>query len=210
MIYIYPDNLRAKPKLWLWELRDVAVIGIGFLFSVLALANGSGMLLMILTVLFAFLSIRMEGASILDFLRCLLPVPAPAILRVECPTKMTDAEMRQWLAVTENSRFQWTEDKITSLNGRGALYYFGGEDGIYIRIQPGGELSVGTYKGAFPHIGEALFTRKAVMDCGDFNRAFQKAAQLGGRQFLQDMFSSKPSQEFIEVPAPPGMGMQMM
>lgn len=70
--------------------------------------------------------------------------------------------------------------------------------------------SVGTYKGAFPHIGEALFTRKAVMDCGDFNRAFQKAAQLGGRQFLQDMFSSKPSQEFIEVPAPPGMGMQMM
>ena len=209
-MYIYPDNLRAKPKLWLWELRDVAVIGIGFLFSVLALANGSGMLLMILTVLFAFLSIRMEGASILDFLRCLLPVPAPAILRVECPTKMTDAEMRQWLAVTENSRFQWTEDKITSLNGRGALYYFGGEDGIYIRIQPGGELSVGTYKGAFPHIGEALFTRKAVMDCGDFNRAFQKAAQLGGRQFLQDMFSSKPSQEFIEIPAPPGMGMQMM
>ena len=123
---------------------------------------------------------------------------------------MTDAEMRQWLAVTENRRFQWTEDKITSLNGRGALYYFGGEDGIYIRIQPGGELSVGTYKGAFPHIGEALFTRKAVMDCGDFNRAFQKAAQLGGRQFLQDMFSSKPSQEFIEIPAPPGMGMQMM
>ena len=65
-IYIYPDNLRAKPKLWLWELRDVAVIGIGFLLSVLALANGAGMLLMILTVLFAFLSIRMEGASILD------------------------------------------------------------------------------------------------------------------------------------------------
>ena len=69
MIYIYPDNLRAKPKLWLWELRDVAVIGIGFLFSVLALTQGAGMLLLILTVLFAFLSIRMEGASILDFLR---------------------------------------------------------------------------------------------------------------------------------------------
>lgn len=70
-MYIYPDNLRAKPKLWLWELRDVAVIGIGFLFSVLALANGAGMLLMILTVLYAFLSIRMEGASILD--SCAVP-----------------------------------------------------------------------------------------------------------------------------------------
>ena len=68
-MYIYPDNLRAKPKLWLWELRDVAVIGIGALLSVLALVQGWGMFLLILTVLYAFLSIRMEDASILDFLR---------------------------------------------------------------------------------------------------------------------------------------------
>ena len=69
-IYIYPDNLKAKAKLWLWELRDVAVIGAGLLLSVLALSHGAGMLLLVLTVLYAFLSIRMEGASILDFLRC--------------------------------------------------------------------------------------------------------------------------------------------
>ncbi len=69
-MYIYPDNLRAKAKLWLWELRDVAVIGIGFLLSVLALVQGLGMFLLVLTVLYAFLSIRMEGASILDFMRC--------------------------------------------------------------------------------------------------------------------------------------------
>ena len=69
-IFIYPHKLRAKPKLWLWELRDVAVVGAGFLLSVLALSHGAGMLLLVLTVLYAFLSIRMEGASILDFLRC--------------------------------------------------------------------------------------------------------------------------------------------
>ncbi len=69
-MYIYPDNLRAKAKLWLWELRDVAAIGIGFLLSVLALVQGLGMFLLVLTVLYAFLSIRMEGASILDFMRC--------------------------------------------------------------------------------------------------------------------------------------------
>ncbi len=69
-MYIYPDNLRAKAKLWLWELRDVAIIGIGFLLSVLALAQGLGMLPLVVTVLYAFLSIRMEGASILDFMRC--------------------------------------------------------------------------------------------------------------------------------------------
>ncbi len=69
-MYIYPDNLLAKARLWLWELRDVAVIGIGFLLSVLALVQGLGMFLLVLTVLYAFLSIRMEGASILDFMRC--------------------------------------------------------------------------------------------------------------------------------------------
>ena len=69
-MYIYPDNLRAKAKLWLWELKDIVVIGVGFLLSVLALAQGLGMLLLVLTALYAFLSIHVEGASILDFLRC--------------------------------------------------------------------------------------------------------------------------------------------
>ncbi len=28
-MYIYPDNLTSRAVLWLWELRDVAVVGIG-------------------------------------------------------------------------------------------------------------------------------------------------------------------------------------
>ena len=50
-IFIYPDNLKATAKLWLWELRDVSVIGTGLLLSVLALSHGAGMLLLVLTVL---------------------------------------------------------------------------------------------------------------------------------------------------------------
>ena len=33
-MYIYPDNLKSKAVLWLWELRDIAVIGVGALISV--------------------------------------------------------------------------------------------------------------------------------------------------------------------------------
>ena len=55
--------------LWLWTLRDVAIIGVGFLFSALALVQSGTMLPMVVTVLYAFLSIRVESASILDFLR---------------------------------------------------------------------------------------------------------------------------------------------
>lgn len=65
----YPENLKAKPMLWLWELRDIGIIGVGFLLSVLALSQGAGMIPLVITVLFSFLTIRVDGSSILDFLR---------------------------------------------------------------------------------------------------------------------------------------------
>ncbi len=68
-MYIYPNNLKAKPTLWLWALRDVAVIGVGLVLSVLALVELGLVPPLIATVLYAFLSIRLEDSSILDFLR---------------------------------------------------------------------------------------------------------------------------------------------
>lgn len=38
-MYIYPDNLKSKAVLWLWQLRDIGIIGIGCLISVFALAH---------------------------------------------------------------------------------------------------------------------------------------------------------------------------
>ena len=67
-MYIYPENLKAKPMLWLWQLRDVGIIGVAFILSVLALAQGVGMAPLVLTVLYAFLVIQVDGSSILDFL----------------------------------------------------------------------------------------------------------------------------------------------
>lgn len=50
-MFIYPDNLKAKPMLWLWLLRDIAVIGVAALLSVLALSQDHGMGLLVVTVL---------------------------------------------------------------------------------------------------------------------------------------------------------------
>lgn len=33
-MYIYPDNLKSKASMWLWELKDLAVTGIIVLVSV--------------------------------------------------------------------------------------------------------------------------------------------------------------------------------
>lgn len=37
-MYIYPDNLKAKATMWLWSLKDLAIVGIIILFSVFAFA----------------------------------------------------------------------------------------------------------------------------------------------------------------------------
>ena len=38
-MYMYPDNLKAKATLWLWELKDIGIIGVGLLISVFALSQ---------------------------------------------------------------------------------------------------------------------------------------------------------------------------
>ena len=68
-MYIYPDNLKSKATLWLWELRDIGIIGIGCLISVFALSQLGWLPPIVLTALYAFLSIRLEDVSILDFIR---------------------------------------------------------------------------------------------------------------------------------------------
>ena len=66
---LYPGDLEARAAVWLWELRDVAIIGVGALLSVLILVQTGLLPPLVLTALYAFLSIRLERASILDFLR---------------------------------------------------------------------------------------------------------------------------------------------
>lgn len=68
-MYIYPDHLRAKATLWLWQLRDIGIIGVALLLSVLAISQLGLALPIVLTAVYAFLTIRFEDTSILDFLR---------------------------------------------------------------------------------------------------------------------------------------------
>lgn len=68
-MYLYPDNLKAKATLWLWELRDIGIIGVGLLISVFAFSQIGFMVPIVITAVYAFLSIRFEDTSILDFIR---------------------------------------------------------------------------------------------------------------------------------------------
>lgn len=67
--YIYPQNLKATANLWLWSLRDFAIACVALLISILALTQLGLILPFALTVAYAFLSIRLEAITVLDYVR---------------------------------------------------------------------------------------------------------------------------------------------
>lgn len=68
-MYIYPDNLKAAPTLWLWRLRDVAAGGLLAVLGVAALAQFGTYFFAAIAALYLFLTIRFDDACILDFIR---------------------------------------------------------------------------------------------------------------------------------------------
>ncbi len=67
--YLYPKNLKATANLWLWSLRDFAIICIALLLSVLMFAQTQSFLPLVVTLCFGFLTIRLEDTTVLDFIR---------------------------------------------------------------------------------------------------------------------------------------------
>ena len=60
--YIYPENLRANVKLWFWSVRG------GIILSVVILVNFWNVLPFAATACFAFLSLRVDETSIIDYI----------------------------------------------------------------------------------------------------------------------------------------------
>ena len=67
--YIYPQNLKAQARLWLWNLRDIAVLGIALLISLLALSQLKFFLPLAGTLCYGFLTMRFDDASVLDYIK---------------------------------------------------------------------------------------------------------------------------------------------
>ena len=67
--YIYPQNMRTQAKLWFWNLKEVIILAIALTISVVSWAKLGFILPAALTLGYAFLSIRMDEYSVLDFIR---------------------------------------------------------------------------------------------------------------------------------------------
>ncbi|HCA29125.1 MAG TPA: hypothetical protein DEP23_05975 [Ruminococcaceae bacterium] len=67
--YLYPQNLKETPKLWLWEIKDIAIGGIALLISIVSLTQIGWILPFVGTLVYAFLTIKLDDTSILDFIK---------------------------------------------------------------------------------------------------------------------------------------------
>lgn len=61
--------MRTQAKLWFWNLKDVIILAIALTISVVSWAKLGFILPAALTLGYAFLSIRMDEYSVLDFIR---------------------------------------------------------------------------------------------------------------------------------------------
>ena len=67
--YLYPQTLKATANLWLWSLRDFAILCIAVLLSALALVQLGMFIPAAVTLCFGFLTIRMDDTTVLDYMR---------------------------------------------------------------------------------------------------------------------------------------------
>ena len=62
--------MRTQTKLWLWSLKDIIILGIALTLSVVLWAKLGFILPAALTLVYAFLTMRMDETSILDYIKC--------------------------------------------------------------------------------------------------------------------------------------------
>jgi hypothetical protein len=68
-MYIYPSNLKARASLFLWRLGDVAAALLLTMLGAFLLSQTGSVLLLAVAAAYAFLAIRFDENSVLDYLK---------------------------------------------------------------------------------------------------------------------------------------------
>ena len=102
---------------------------------------------------------------------------------------MNEQEYKAWAKHQMKNVGHWQVDPIhNGENGARYLVYVTRPDdpacGVYVDITPQGFLSMGTFEGALPHMGEATYIPRKGLSCKSFDQAVQVAAEHMGLTFL--------------------------
>ena len=67
--YLYPQNLTAKSNIWLWGMKDFVILCIALLITVVLFVEFGWLIPAVITMLYAFLTIRKDDSTVLDFIK---------------------------------------------------------------------------------------------------------------------------------------------
>ena len=67
--YLYPQNMRREAKLWFWSLKDVIILAIALTLSVVSWAKLNFIVPAAMTLVYGFISMRLDETSVLDYIR---------------------------------------------------------------------------------------------------------------------------------------------
>ena len=67
--YLYPQNLTAKSNIWLWGMKDFIILCIAVLISVVLFAKLGWIIPAVITMCYAFLTIRKDEVTVLDYIK---------------------------------------------------------------------------------------------------------------------------------------------
>ena len=67
--YLYPQNMRTEAKLWFWSLKDVIILAIALTLSVVSWAKLNFIVPAAMTLVYGFISMRIDETSVLDYIR---------------------------------------------------------------------------------------------------------------------------------------------
>lgn len=98
---------------------------------------------------------------------------------------MTPEELVARKKWTREADHLWTVDPIhDGRDGRDLLLFIGGESGKFLRFSNWDTLEIGSYEGAVPHIGEAVFRMEERMTFDSSVLAVLSATEIAGQAFL--------------------------
>ena len=69
IMYIYPDNLKAAPTFWLWQLKDITIGGLLAVLGAVTFVYAGSYMAAAIAGAYLFLTIRFDDACILDFIK---------------------------------------------------------------------------------------------------------------------------------------------
>ena len=67
-MHYYPENLKSRPTVWLWKIRDLCIASVLVILGALALVGTGSSLFLVMGVAYAVMTVQTDDVTVVDFI----------------------------------------------------------------------------------------------------------------------------------------------